>query len=126
MKETLEEEGGITQVSLRNIAKLYKQHGKVKFVEHWTYGREQTTEIFFEDGFTFVASGFGCGYVGEGSYGLLKVIELYLRRTDITIDHITAWKGDHTVYLLLRGDGQGRAVSCHSGVQDCEYDLEVW
>ncbi len=121
---TLEEEGGVTNISLRNVEKLFKHHGKIRCIEHNTYD-EDTTTFYFQDGTKFQASGFAVGYVGEGSAGLETVIRIYLKRTDISITTLLHWERD-MVYLILQGQGFNKAISIHPGVMDCEYDLEVW
>jgi len=120
---TLEEEGGVTNISLRNVEKLFKCHGKIRCIEHSTYG-DDTTTFYFQDGTKFQASGFAVGYIGEGAAGLETVIRKYLDR-NIPITTLFHWERDK-VYLILSGRGIGKAISVHPGVMDCEYDLEVW
>ena len=119
----LEEEGGVTNISLRNVEKLFKCHGKVRCIEHSTYGDDMTT-FYFQDGTKFQATGFAVGYLGEGSAGLETVIRKYLNR-NISFTTLLQWERDK-VYLILHGQGIGKAISIHPGVMDCEYDLEVW
>lgn len=121
---TLEEEGGVTNISLRNVEKLVEYHGKVRCIEHSTYD-EDTTTFYFQDGTKFQASGFAIGYLGEGPAGLEIVIKKYLSRTDISMMTLSCWKKNR-IYLVLPGQGLNKAITIHPGVMDCEYDLEVW
>lgn len=125
----LEEEGGITQISLRNIEKLRSVHGSVRAIEHDNYSEEQCTNIIFADGHVHRATGFSCGYRGEGPHGLLTVMKDYLFRSDITIDHIASWSSGEKIgrrYLILRGGGGGNGQPFRIYNVGCVYVLEVW
>lgn len=120
-----EEEGGVTQASLRNLEKFAKMHGRVRFLEHDRYSKEEHTSFYFVDGTVYVATGFSAGYAGEGPRGLMEAIRTHLARTDITFEHISAWKKG-MMHLIIWGQGMGEVVMLYLGVMDCEYDLEVW
>lgn len=126
----LQEEGGVTEISLSNIEKLKEKHGDVKFVFHSMYGDDPypNTEIYFQDGFKWTATGFSTGYRGEGPRGLEKVINSYLDRTDIDIDVIGGLDANEgaTCHLFTRGQGVGKAIMCIPAVMDGEYDIEVY
>ena len=120
MKE-LKKEDGITQISLENLALLAVLHGPVRFMlhhaPHGTTVRDYTL-IVFQDGTIHRATGFSSGYRGEGPHGLLTAIEKWLKRRDITIEHINKWRGKQ--YLLLSDKGNGQRL-CH-----LEDRIEVW
>lgn len=75
----LEEEGGITQVSIDNLAKLVKILGPFKAIQAGC-GRYSSNFMFWwNDEFgkplpSYFATGFGLGYNGEGPHGLARVI----------------------------------------------------
>jgi len=115
MKE-LKPEGGVTQISLHNLGLLAVLHGPVRFILH--HAPASTTIMGFQDGHIHCATGFSSGYRGEGPHGLLTAIEKWLKRRDITIEHISSWRGRQ--YLLLSGKGNGQRL-CH-----LEDHIEVW
>lgn len=108
----LKKEGGVTQISLHNIALLVALHGPVRFMLHMAPIERisHATLIGFKDGNLFRVTGFSSGYCGEGPHGLLTAIETWLNRHDITIEHIEKWNGNR--YLLLSGKGCGTRL-CH-------------
>lgn len=112
----LKEECGVTRISLENLGLLAVLHGPVRFMLH--HASVGTTIMGFQDGYIHCATGFSSGYAGEGTHGLLMAIEKYLRRRDITIEHINSWHGNR--YLLLSGEGSGKRL-CH-----LEDHIEVW
>lgn len=119
----LEEEGGITQISLRNTEKLIQFFGPIRFVQHSTYDDDLTT-VFFENGFEYELTGFSCGYGGEGPNGLVQFLSKFLFRKDITIEQVAKWTR-HKIYVITKGLGDGfsyRTYSC----ADMEYELEIW
>ena len=125
----LEEEGGVTEISLNNIRRLVPMHGGVKFIFLSTYPdhNDPYTEIYFQDGFKWTATGFSIGYRGEGPHGLERTIIFHLNRTDITMDIIAGLdSGGGVCYLFTRGQGTGRAIMRIPGVMDCEYDIDVY
>jgi len=118
MKE-LKKEDGTTQISLRNLSLLSVLHGAVRFMLHYVpFAESNATLIGFEDGTLFRATGFSSGFAGEGPRGLLTAIETYLKRRDITIEHIKRWGG--AKYLILSGKGHGQRL--------CQLDnhTEIW
>ena len=120
MKE-LKKEGGVTQISLENIALLVALHGPVRFMLHFAPTNEQVshaTLVGFKDGYLHRATGFASGYTGEGPCGLLAAIETWLERRDITMFHINRWNGSR--YLLLPGKGCGTRL-CH-----LDDHTEIW
>jgi len=125
MKE-LKPENGITQVSLYNLGLLTALHGPVRFIlHHAPIGStvNDATLIGFQDGHYHRANGLSTnwhyrGYVGEGPHGLLAAIETYLKRRDITLEHINSWRGKK--YLILPGKGSGKMI-CH-----LDTHTEVW
>lgn len=127
-EDELEEEGGVTLVSLRNIRKLVKIHGKVKCILHDTYGEDadEITSIYFEDMHLHISSGFSCGYLGEGPAGLATACREFLDREDITPGVIAKWPAKETKYLIIRGRGIGREILFFSGVLEGEYDVVVY
>lgn len=122
-----EEEGGVTQVSLRNIEKFVKAHGEVRAIEHNAYGEEHT-KVYFAGGPVYVATGFSCGYAGEGPRGLHEIIKKYLRRSDVTRDLISGMFNERVVHLFLAGEGEGHhgPVRTFKGCCDSEFDVVVW
>jgi hypothetical protein len=122
-----EEEGGVTQVSLRNLDKYAREHGAVRAIEHINYFESDEHTIFhFNDGTKYTATGFSVGYAGEGPRGLVTAIMIYLKRTDITIELVSAWSKDPYVYLMTHGQGFGKQIAIFMGVQDMDFDAEVW
>ena len=104
----LKEECGVTVISLDNLGLLSVLHGPVRFILHYAPAGstvEDKTLIAFKDGHRHVATGFASGYGGEGPHGLLTAIQTYLKRQDITIEHISSWRGSR--YLILPGPGNG-------------------
>ena len=112
----LKEECGVTMISLDNLGLLSALHGCVKFILHHAPAgstAEDKTLIAFKDGYKHTATGFASGYGGEGPHGLLTAIQTYLKRTDITIEHICAWRGGN--YLIVAGQGNGETFGFISG-----------
>lgn len=108
MKE-LKKENGSTQVSLHNLGLLIALHGYVRFMLHQAPIEivSHATIFGFQDGTLFRATGFTSGPAGN-AHTLLDVIRTYLRRRDITIEHINQWHGSR--YLLLSGEGSGKRL----------------
>lgn len=116
----LKEECGVTIISLDNLGLLSALHGRVRFILHDAPAGDtmrDRTMIVFQDGHKHVATGFSSGYGGEGPHGLLTAIQTYLKRKDITIEHICGWRG--TQYLIIPGAGNG---------EDCYFvaGCEIW
>lgn len=109
MKE-IKQECGVTQISLENLGLCVVLHGPVRFILHSAIiGRPgQSTLIAFQDGHSHVATGFSCGYRGEGPHGLLHAIQDFLDRGDINIHHIADWSGKD--YLVLPGKGSAQSL----------------
>lgn len=121
MPRELKKEGGVTQVSLSNIALLVALHGPVRFMLHMAPANEQVnhaTLVGFKDGYLHRATGFSSGYAGEGPHGLHAAIETWLNRRDITMFHISRWNGSR--YLLLPGKG------CGTRLFHLDAHTEVW
>ena len=75
----LEEEGGITQISIDNLAKLVKKLGPFKAVQVGRGFHGGRFMFWWNDEIgkpcpSYSATGFGLGYNGEGSNGLARVI----------------------------------------------------
>lgn len=106
----LQQEGGITQISLENLGLLAPLRGPVRFILHFApegTTMDDCTLIAFQDGYMHRATGFASGLRrGEGPYGLLTAIQTYLKRNDITIEHICGWRG--AKYLILPKEGNGK------------------
>jgi len=118
----LKEECGVTVRSLENLALLASLHGRVRFILHYAPAgttAEDKTLIVFQDGYRHTATGFASGYGGEGPHGLLTAIQTYLKRNDITIEHICSWRGRE--YLIIPGNGNGEVILIF-GRANCE----VW
>jgi len=128
-EEELEEEEGITHISLDNIRKLAKIHGKVKCILHDTYAIKNTidqlTSFYFEDGHLHICSGFASGYLGEGPAGLAIACREFLGREDITPGVISKWC-DETKTIIIRGKGNGKEIVFFPNVMDGEYDVVVY
>lgn len=110
MKE-LKEECGVTRITLENLALLAPLHGPVRFLIHYApkgMTSEDKTFVVFQDGYQHEASGFASGYGGEGPQGLLTAIQTYLKRRDITIEHICTWRGKN--YFVIPGEGNGQPL----------------
>lgn len=110
MKE-LKQECGVTRISLENLALLASLHGPVRFMLHWApagMSSEHSTLVVFQDGYVHTVTGFASGYGGEGPHGLLTAIQTYLKRNDITIEHICSWLGRD--YMVLPGEGTGQHI----------------
>jgi len=125
----LEPECGVTAISLRNIAKLISAHGIVKLIYHSPYPNpdDPYTEITFQDGFRWTATGFACGYGGEGPAGLATACTKFLDRWDITLDVTSRLDKDgNTCYLFTRGQGIGKLIDKVNGVMDCEFNIEIF
>ena len=120
-----EEEGGVTQISLRNIEKFAAVYGEVRAIEHDTYGEERT-KVCFAGGHVYVATGFSCGYGGEGPRGLWEIIKKYLKRDDITRDLVGGISNDNVVHLFLAGQGEAEPIIKYPGCCDSEFDVVVW
>lgn len=116
----IKEECGVTMISLDNLGLLSALHGRVRFILHnapsGTTAGDKTL-IAFEDGWKHTATGFASGYGGEGPHGLLTAIQTYLKRDDITIEHISSWRGSR--YLILPGKGNGEKLFFLAG-------CEIW
>ncbi len=114
MPRELQTECGVTRISLENLSLLGVFHGRVKFIFHYAPSgtmAEDATLVVYEDGHQHVATGFSCGYPGEGPHGLLEAIHKYLGRRDITIEHICGWREERAQgYMVLPGRGIGKAV----------------
>lgn len=124
---------GITNVSLRNIAAFATVHGEVRAIEHDCYTAQQsgnnfecTTVVHFRDGARYSASGFACGYHGEGPRGLVEVITKYLGRTDITPELVATWLTTGTIFMVTFGQGNGCPLARYTGCQDMEFDAIVY
>lgn len=118
----LQKECGVTRISLENLALLAPLHGPVRFIMHYAPSGttvEDKTLVVFQDGYRHTATGFACGYGGEGPHGLLTAIQTYLKREDITIEHICGWRGRE--YLILPGVGNGELILLFSSA-----NCEVW
>jgi len=121
----LQQECGVTRISLENLALIVPLHGPVRFILHSApagTNDEHSTLIAFQDGYIHRATGFASGYGGEGPHGLLTAIQTYLKRNDITIDHICSWLGKD--YMILPGKGAGKSLNYHfteDGVV-----IEIW
>lgn len=63
----LQEEGGVTQVSLENLRELVELCGPVRSIE---IGKNQGVLVRFPGFETYLATGFSIGYRGEGPTGL--------------------------------------------------------
>lgn len=117
---TLKEECGVTVRSLDNLGLLSAVHGRVRFILHYAPAgstMEDRTLIAFQDGYKHLATGFSSGYAGEGPHGLLTAIQTYLKRDDITIEHICGWRGKQ--YLIIPGKGNGEDIYFIAG-------CEIW
>jgi len=123
----LEEEGGVTEVSLRNIEKIITGHGPVRIIIHRADQDdplEQFTEIHFVDGYVHIATGFSIGYMGEGPRGLVTAIKRYLVREDITVETVSKWL--HGInYIILMGQGQGKPIFKEYAVRPRPYGNEI-
>lgn len=120
---------GVTRISLRNIERLISVHGKVKLIFHSPYPnpKEPYTKIIFQDGFSHTATGFSCGYLGEGPNGLATVCTEFLDRDDIVLRVIASLVKDGSkCYLFTRGQGTGKEMIYFMGMMDCEYDLFIF
>lgn len=107
----LKPEEGITIHTLENLGLLAPLHGPVRFILHFApigTTMEDCTLIAFQDGYMHRATGFSAGYAGEGPHGLLTAIQTYLKREDITIEHICGWRG--AKYLILPKEGNGKKL----------------
>jgi len=124
----LKEECGVTVISLDNLGLLSAVHGRVRFILHYAptgTTMDDRTMIVFEDGWKHLATGFASGYGGEGPHGLLTAIQTYLKRDDITIEHISSWRGKQ--YLILPGKGNGEDIYFLSSTHDPHVNgCEVW
>lgn len=112
----LKEECGVTVTSLDNLGLLSVLHGPVRFILHYAPAgstADDRTLIAFQDGYRHAATGFASGYGGEGPHGLLMAIQTYLTRDDITIEHISSWRGSR--YLILSGQGNGKELYFTAG-----------
>lgn len=117
----LKKECGVTMVTLDNLGLLSALHGSVRFMIH-SATTEHSTLVAFHDGYIHRATGFASGYGGEGPHGLLTAIQIYLKRNDITIEHIASWLGRD--YMILPGKGIGKSHNYHfteDGVV-----IEIW
>lgn len=68
----LQEEGGVTQVSLENLRELVELCGPVQSIE---IGKNQGMLVRFPGFETYLATGFSIGYRGEGQAGLAMFAE---------------------------------------------------
>lgn len=76
----LEEEGGVTAISLRNAQKLLEAYGKPSRVDLY-HGADpeyfgHLVDAWWPSGERFTFSGFSWGYGGEGPHGLAKFAEM--------------------------------------------------
>lgn len=124
----IKEECGVTVISLDNLGLLSALHGQVRFILHYApigTTMEDKTLIAFQDGWKHTATGFASGYGGEGPHGLLTAIQTYLKRDDITIEHICSWRGKS--YLILPGKGNGEDLYFLSTAHDKNITgSEIW
>lgn len=68
----LHPEGGVTQFSLENLRKLRSRIAGAELVAVHV-GQDCVMKFVFE-GFTYIATGFGLGYGGEGPRGLADIL----------------------------------------------------
>ena len=73
----LQEECGVTRISLDNSRVLQKQYGRPSTVELIQELDEWYVEATWNNGFSHRFSGFSWGYGGEGPSGLKKFIEIF-------------------------------------------------
>lgn len=93
MPLNLEQEAGVTEISLNNAKQLIDQHG-VPIALDFKANKTQCEYYVlatWEDGFQFCFTGFGWGYPGTGPAGLLKFFDMAhvysLIPDDLIVDH---------------------------------------
>lgn len=107
---SLEEEGGVTQFSLRNARILIEQHGLPATVElhqpqNGPNRGEHLVDAVWSDGTHHTFNGFSWGYGGEGPHGLEKFLAMIHITPPISIGQIATWPQDHFPALtFVRGE----------------------
>lgn len=72
-----EMESGTTRISMQNAVHMSLMHGPILGIIHSVDPDDvHATKIFYADGFAYLATGFTCGYSGEGPRGLLDLVNM--------------------------------------------------
>lgn len=127
----LQEEGGVTEISLNNIRKLTSAHGNVKCMLHSLYPEPEDpfTNIYFEDGHVHKATGFSTGYHGTGPSGLVEALDEFLSRNDLDRDLIANLERERPMMYLftrMRMTCKDKVLVGFPGCMDCEFDVRVY
>lgn len=88
----LQEEGGITQVSLENAKTLMKRYPRIIKIVLYIDKNEHLVDVVFADMFesyTHAFSGFSWGYIGEGPRGLKTFLKM--ANIDVSREEIASW-----------------------------------
>lgn len=70
----LEEECGVTDISLHNASFLINKYGMPSKIELMREGHEQLVKATFKEYGDYIFTGFSWGYGGEGPHGLMKFL----------------------------------------------------
>ena len=97
----LEQECGVTQISLKNAKKLVQRYGLPAFI-HLFYDKKDWTcvQIVWTDhpAISHIFTGFSWGYGGEGPRGLKKLFDLL--KIDIGMGQISQWDAEKTNLII--------------------------
>jgi hypothetical protein len=100
----LEEEGGITEISLNNARALIAEFGKPERVEVFVDGQnEEMVEANWRwDNIDHLFSGFSWGYGGEGPNGLVTFFKMI--GYECSIREVAGWPADMPALTLIQGE----------------------